>query len=489
MLASFLYLSTLPGGLTWAYQGADGGELLAAAVTNGVPHPPGYPLYMLILQGWLALLTWLAPTTNLAQRGSLLSVLCAAISTGFTVQTAIVLLKRLGCSNRWSAVWAGTAGSAWAITPLLWSQAVITEVYALHMLFVAILGWWCLTQSAALWPLIPLIALGLAHHLTFSLLLPAVFYWKWRQTEHSTPRYLWQALTVLFLGCAISALFQLRTWLAAQGMSPVNWGLADNPDGLWWLVSGAAYRGYFFGGDSGTVWQQLANWAYTITDQFTPFGLALSLLGFALLDQQQPHLRNFSILWIVPISLYSVSYFTRDSDIYLLPVIWLMVLWLAIGLPALADRLVARLGERTPYLLSLLAILGVLALAAWRWPQISLRNETEARQFVTAAAAVLKPGDIVISRNDAASFALWYGAWASAELPGDLVLVNDALYQFEWYRRLQQRLHPDVPGIALSIDELLKQNRGQRLIYLAEADMTLVAEELLSPMGNLWLYR
>ncbi len=53
-LAFLLYWWTAAPGLSWAHQGADGGELLAAAVRNGVPHPPGYPLYIWLLQGWLS---------------------------------------------------------------------------------------------------------------------------------------------------------------------------------------------------------------------------------------------------------------------------------------------------------------------------------------------------------------------------------------------------------------------------------------------------
>ncbi|MEZ4638589.1 MAG: DUF2723 domain-containing protein [Caldilineaceae bacterium] len=66
-----LYIFSMAPGLTWANFGADGSELLAAAVTNGVPHPPGYPLYTLLLQGWLALWAFLLPNSDLAWRGNL----------------------------------------------------------------------------------------------------------------------------------------------------------------------------------------------------------------------------------------------------------------------------------------------------------------------------------------------------------------------------------------------------------------------------------
>ena len=56
-----LYAASLAPGLTWAHQGADGGELLAAAAANGVPHPPGYPLYIMLLQLWLGATGLVAP--------------------------------------------------------------------------------------------------------------------------------------------------------------------------------------------------------------------------------------------------------------------------------------------------------------------------------------------------------------------------------------------------------------------------------------------
>ena len=54
LLALGLYARTLAPGLTWAHNGADGGDFLAAALTHGVPHPSGYPTYQLLLRGIIA---------------------------------------------------------------------------------------------------------------------------------------------------------------------------------------------------------------------------------------------------------------------------------------------------------------------------------------------------------------------------------------------------------------------------------------------------
>jgi hypothetical protein len=43
LLVLAIYLPTVPRDLTWLAHSGDGGELITAAVTLGVPHPPGYP--------------------------------------------------------------------------------------------------------------------------------------------------------------------------------------------------------------------------------------------------------------------------------------------------------------------------------------------------------------------------------------------------------------------------------------------------------------
>jgi hypothetical protein len=488
-----LFVFTAAPGLTWTHQGADGGELLAAAMTNGVPHPPGYPLYMLLLRAWLAIGRWLAPDLDLARLGNLFSASCAALSVGVTT----VVIYRLLPVNTPRTGLAFTTGLFWAVTPLLWSQAVITEVYALHALLVALLGWAVLIQQGRSRYLIPIIAAGIAHHLTFVLLLPAVLYYLWAMRDErarSGHGLLRRGIRGLAAGAALGLLFYVRTPIAASGADappPVNWGYADNWDGFWWLISGAAYRGYLFVGSSETALSRVPTWAYTLTSQFTPIGLALALLGLSGWDRSQPRLRNFSILWIVPISIYAIGYYTRDSEIYLLPVVWLMTLWLAIGVADALGWLAERWpGVRWKPLLSILLFVAVAATIVLRWQAISVRNDQAARDFLNASIAVLEPNSIIVSMADAETFALWYGVWGSGEIrrtaPG-AVPINYSLYQFEWYRRLVQTLYPDVMGNYNSIEEMLAANAGIRPIFFSEP-LTYVPANHLTPVGPLWRY-
>jgi hypothetical protein len=489
-LAFALYVWTAAPGITWAHQGADGAELTAAAVSNGVPHPPGYPLYIWLLQGWLRFSQLFFPGSDLAWRGALLSALCAALSVGVTVVIAGHLLEQQ--PGRW--VWATCAGLAWAISPLLWSQAVITEVYALHALFFTLLGWVILVKGGRFVYLVPVVALGVAHHLTLVLLLPAVLYYGWT-SGNGTVRQLWQTMGALALGGILGLAFYLRIPLVAGGVAgppPVNWGYADNAAGFWWLISGAAYRNYLFSAPSATLLGRIANWAYTLTSQYTVVGLGLALIGLNHWDRNKPQLRNLSLLWVVPISIYAIGYYTRDSDIYLLPVTWMVALWLATGLADAHDWLQARWPSRSmPTGLAVALAIALVVLGSVRLPALSLRHDSEARQFLDGATAVLPPNSIVISREDNDTFALWYGAWASGALarraPG-VVLINDALYQFPWYQRLITALYPDVVGNSHSVQEILALNHGVRPIFFS-ADLSLIPSDQLERVGPLWRYK
>ncbi|MCB9138386.1 MAG: DUF2723 domain-containing protein [Caldilineaceae bacterium] len=518
LAALLLYIVTLAPSITWAHDGADSGELLAAAVTNGVPHPPGYPLYMILLQGWLWLTGLIFPAADLAWRGNLFSALCAALSVGVTV----VVLGRLLAGYRWSKAWALLGGLAWAVSLLLWTQAVVTEVYALHSLLLALLGWAVLcpdgrsrlSRNPAGSPhsapaegrvagfrsrysrraaLVLILAFGFAHHLTFLLLLPAALYYLWTDPSAiPAPRARFTYLAgILAAAGVLAALFYVRTPLVAGTTPPppVNWGYPDNLAGFWWLVSGSAYRGYFFTLEAKEMLGRVASWAYTVTTQYTPAGLGLALLGFAYLDGSNPRLRNFSVFWLLPVSLYSISYYTRDSEIYLLPVVWLMAVWMGFGLAVLADWL-GRRPWHAPWraIVATGAVIGLTALLLFHLPSVSLRGDREATDFLAAVEERIEPGSIIITTGDTTTFAVWYGAWGDGSLLAvapDAVIVNYSLYQFDWYQRLLDNLYPNVANVGTSAQALIEANIAARSIYLTEK-IPIIPDERLQSEGPLW---
>ncbi len=84
VVALAVYLRTAPPGLTWAHDSADGGDLIAAALVRGVPHPSGYPTFILLARLFTRL-PWHTPAWQVTLI-SMLSGAAAAALTAATVQ-------------------------------------------------------------------------------------------------------------------------------------------------------------------------------------------------------------------------------------------------------------------------------------------------------------------------------------------------------------------------------------------------------------------
>ncbi len=153
-----VYGFTMPPSLTWAHWGADGGDLATAVARGRLPHPPGFPTYLL-LGAAVVRLPWGDP----AWRLNLLSALAAAGAAGLTA----VALSPVVSSH---AV-AVAAGLSLGLAPLFWSQALITEVYAPAALLSAAVLLLALHPAPA-WPRGLLWGLGVGVHPTLLFLAP-----------------------------------------------------------------------------------------------------------------------------------------------------------------------------------------------------------------------------------------------------------------------------------------------------------------------------
>ena len=94
LLAAGLFAIYAAGACPTIYVG-DSGELVTAVHLLGIPHPTGYPLYVLLGKLW----TLLVPVGSIAFRMSLFSAACAAAGS------------LSGASTSWQPVFATSAAS------------------------------------------------------------------------------------------------------------------------------------------------------------------------------------------------------------------------------------------------------------------------------------------------------------------------------------------------------------------------------------------
>src|SRR6185436_1600901 len=111
----------------------DSGELVTAVHVLGIPHPTGYPLYVLLGKLWTVIL----PFGSIAWRMSLFSAAAAAVACGLLCGLVSILIRpssRTGDSS--GVIPAVTAALTLAFSATFWGEANIQRVYALGALFV-----------------------------------------------------------------------------------------------------------------------------------------------------------------------------------------------------------------------------------------------------------------------------------------------------------------------------------------------------------------
>jgi hypothetical protein len=437
-----LYRATLAPGLTWAHDSADGGDLIAAAATGGVAHPTGYPTYLLLARAWLAL-----PLGPLAARANLFSALCAALSA------AVLAGVTAGCCPgppRRGLAAGLLAGAAFGLSPLLWSQAVVTEVYALHALGVTLILWTL--------PLAPppgleapwrsrlaglIFGLALGNHATTALLLPPWLAAAARQDGRWQPR----ALANRLLGLAAGLCVYLYLPLSAAGHPPVNWGAPSSWEGFWWLVSGGGYRDMAFGLPGAFVLGRVQSWAALLIRQFGWLGLAAAAYGLFMAPARGVRVKAVTGWLALSFSIFAIGYNTADSYAYLLPAFAAAATWLGLGAAAGLDA-AARLRPASARRLARLAGAGGLAAAlmlnaAAQWPRVDASRSVEAERYGRAVLADAPPAALIFTHGDRDTFALWYLHIALTERP-DVAVIVEPLLGFPWYRDSLRRHNPGL---------------------------------------------
>ena len=435
IMAFVVYLATLAPGLTTANFGTDGGDLIAAARTLGIPHPSGYPTYTLL--AWL--FTQL-PIGVIAYRVNLLSAVCAAAAIGLFFCAA----RRVLPDDRYPLLLPAITALILAFSSLLWSQAVIAEVYALLMFFASLLLWLLIrwqdsNRDRYLWLAAFALGLALGNHLTILFWVPAALIYLWPERRHwLRVRTVLPAVALFVIGLSVYAYLPL----AARHSPPVNWGNPQTWRGFLWVVTGEQYQQFAFGLEAAKVPGRISAWAVLLGDQFGWWGLVLSLVGAWGQWKRDRRFALFAWIWILLVFIYAFFYDTGDSHMYLLPVIMLMALWWGEGIYHLLGlaRSLRPVWQRLVLIILILLPLGSLAV---HWRTVEPGDDWEAHAYVHRALDAVQPGGLIIVRADQPTFKLWYGVYAEDQRP-DVQVVSGPLLAFVWYRDHIRHLYPSL---------------------------------------------
>lgn len=456
-----IYLRTMAPGLTWANDGSDGGDLITAAYTGGVAHPSGYPLYLL-----LARLFQLIPLGSLAWRTNLMSAVFAALSALFIYHIVFRILRGQSLNHAWFA--ALLAGAAFGLTPLAWSQAVITEVYTLQAFLTALILYLYLFPSPRANTLRALtLGMAMGNHLTSLFLLSLlVDFPKARQNlSFSFASSLTRQLLWFTTGISLYLSLPLR----AHANPPVNWGNPVTLERFWWLVSGSLYRSYYLQPSWAVIGERLPAWASLMLQQFGWLGIVMGVAGVMI--GFQPGRLYVSTLWVFAIySGFALVYSSDDSYLYLLPACVAFSIWLGLA----AGHLLTTSHSQALNWISVAALtVFFLGQAMSRAAQVDASQDLRAERFGRQIMSEVPQDALLFARGDRAVFTLWYFHFALKQRP-DVIVIAEELLHFDWYLETLGSAYPALTiPVPLPWAETLAAANPQRTIcYVQYTDST-----------------
>jgi hypothetical protein len=468
----------------------DPGEFQFAPYLLGVVHPTGYPLYCLLGWAWSHLL----PLGDVAFRMNLFSAFWAALAVGLLYPTALkfLALAMPDLSAPPSRLLAATAAAFFAVTPTFWSQAVIAEVYGLHLFFVVLLLYLLSIQPVGATTRVAptLLAAGafglsLTHHRTTLLLAPAflVYLWLVDRRLFRDWRLLPKALALVALPLVLYLYIPLRAPHTPYFHLPLGAGSTlevyhGGLSGFIDFILGGPFGGSLdssvdLGARLAMAWDLLrgeVGWA----------GLILALVGLARLAIS----RRWALLALTALSFlasvgFNLFYTIGDIFVLFIPAYLIVVLWLAVGAGTITETLArARPAASRPVRVALALLF--FALPAWaiatHYAALDQSHNLEARRTWEAILAEPIPADAVLVSNDRNDIMpLWYLQFA-----GDPDPVRPDL------RGLFPLITPDHPTLGHVLDLALATGRPVYLIKEMEGVGVKVETEA---EGRLWRVR
>lgn len=442
VIAAFaLYVATAARDIVFG----DSPELAAVALTWGVAHPPGYPIFTDL--GWIF---GQLPVGPLPFRVALLS----AVAHSATVGIVYVTTYRFARSVPAAVVSAAVLATA----PLFWRWSLVPEVFPLNDLAAA-----TMLLLVALWHEHPerrglltagalVGGLGMSNHQTIALLAPAVFYVLWRRRR---PLLRDMALVrQCALAFALGLIPYLQLPVAALHQPAWNWGDIHTPGDLIAQFLRKSYGTAQLLTEQQFTGGSLVDRVATLFTALDPLQMVLLVVGAAYAFYR---LRWYAIYLLTVFTVAGPAFTAYSnanvSDETTRSVLERFFLLPHVAVAPLAGFAVLAAGDalarlRIPRPLGA-AVVGAITTAAalilvpMSYRDIDQSNNHVARIFGEDLLATLKPNTVFLAGGDPVVFSVGYLQTIEGARP-DVTTVQIPLVPADWYIRELKRMHPEL---------------------------------------------
>jgi hypothetical protein len=444
LLPLCVYLLTLAPTVTFF----DSGEFLTAVSSLGIPHSPGYPLFV----NYAKPFTWL-PFGSIAFRVNFATAVSASLACLGVYLLTVRLLSDDG-GDAEGAVFeflrrsAGLcAALAFAFSPRLWLQSNHDKPYPLLAFLAAVVFWLLLVwrekylqgeeKPGLVYLGAFLCGLAFGAHQIIVLLAPSYAFLVLATDRRLITRIREQVLAMSFFFVGFSVYLHLP--IRAMANPLLNWGDPRTLSRFLWSFLRKGYPMQRVDRDLPLLLKQSA--AFNLVHEYSVVGLFLILLGAVAFRNRR---REFIIAFGVAIAVflaYIVGYQnTPEETIFLTeefftPLYLIAAVFLGMGLFTIAETLGNAFGLSAvrvrPVLLLLMALLPA-ALCKANFHENDQHENFLAYDYAVNTFRSLPEGAALFTWGDSGAFPLWY-LQGVERMREDLDLLHIPHLQFGWY--------------------------------------------------------
>jgi hypothetical protein len=390
-----LYAWTVAPTIAVLHDTVDSAELVSVAAVLGVAHPTGEAIWLPIAR--LAL--EVVPADEPALRTNLLSVVLMALASALVAVAA----RRWRPETPWWG--AAIAGLLFGLAPVVWAQAIVTEVYALQAVLAAlalVLGADAIEGQR--WrPFALVLGLLVASHLTgLALAVPLLVVAVIGPRSPRGREAAWCA------GLFILPLLYCAAYLWLRADAEIAWGETGTVRGLLDHLGGSLYRDSFDRTPQ-TVLAAVPATVRKALQQLPPPVWLLLIPGALAIARTRVRLALVLLTWASALALFISGYLVRGREDYLQGTTMVLALVAGWGAVEVWGWMAERLTERTARVSLGLVVAGLFAVwAVWVGDTVSLRGDTTLVDEARARLVDVAEFGHVSTERDRETFPLWY---------------------------------------------------------------------------------
>ncbi len=439
----------------------DAPEFAAAAQTLGMPHPPGHPLYVMLVKPFTLL-----PFGGIAFRVSLASALFGALATFILFHLIHRILKACaGTLPPWFlAVVSLSVSLVAAASPGWWFQCVRQEVYSLQILLV--LGalypfvLFCLrpvtSNERYLYVTAFVAGLGLTnHHFIMLATFPAAVWPIVALVRKKSALGVFKLTGRLFLVGGFGLLPYLFLPLRTLSGAPVSLGGVHSLSDFIWVVTAKVYQKSMTRELPLSLDERVRDGAFSMMGQVGPLIVIASLIGFyMLIRNRRTRMTGIVLTLVAGVTLLlrttmGFDAFNPDYYGYMLP----LVAVICIGFAVFAAVTFWVLKENftlhrfVPVIVAGVLLILPLLRARIARDEVDLSRFRASRLFADFCVEQATPGTLILTSYYNLFFTLSARQFIDGSRP-DLVIVNPMLLSYPGYLKSTVERYPSLVPLA-----------------------------------------